>query len=163
MNHLFPFRPLATLSLALLLAGCIQVGKTSLPAPTAGFAPQASYAVGTDRLWEASLGALEKNRIPVAASDRASGTLQTDYVQGPSRLIGLGLSGAQSTRYKFNLALRAQGDAATRLTVLARVESTINSGKGSSQWTDVSGHNPELVRSLEAWLHQQVETELPKP
>jgi hypothetical protein len=154
------FLPVALLA---LLAGCATpAGKTKYPEPTAGFAPKVTYALPVDKLWDATLSALERNRITVASTDKASGTLQTDYSAGQSYLIGGGFIAAQSTRYKYNLAARTQADGATKLTVICKVESTMKGESGASQWTDVSGQNPELIQRLETWLYEQIEKELPK-
>jgi len=149
------------LAASLLLAGCsTPVGKTRYPEASASYAPKTSHAVSADRLWETVLNTLERNRIAIASSDRGSGTLQTDYLEGQSSLIGLGLIAAQSTRYKYNVTVRPQTDGTTRLVVLCKVESTMKGGSGASQWTDVSGQNTELVRNLETWLYEQIEKEL---
>lgn len=158
----FPRSIFAVLLLIGFLTGCATpAGKTKYPEPTAGFAPKATYAQPVDKLWDATLSALEKNRITVASTDKASGTLQTDYIEGQSYLIGGGFIAAQSTRYKFNLSARPQADSATKLTIICKVESTMKGESGASQWTDVSGQNGELVRKLEVWLYEQIEKELP--
>ena len=81
-------------------------------------------------------------------------------MDGKSTLIMGGLAGAQSTRYKYNLTLRNQSAGNVKLNILCKVESTINSGRGSSQWSDVSGQNTKLVKQLEDWLYEQIEKDL---
>jgi hypothetical protein len=140
------------------LAGCAtQVGTTTFPEPIAGFTPKDTYAVSYDKLWDATVNALDKNRIAAASMDKASGSIQTDYIEGPSALIAGGFVGAQSTRYKFNLALRNQSDGHVRLNILCKIESTIKGGSGASQWTDVTSQNRERATKLETWLYGEVE------
>ena len=89
-------RFLLPLALGVLLAGCsTPVGKTKFPEATAGFAPKTTHALSVDKLWDATLTTLEKNRIAVGSTDKASATIQTDYLEGQSNLIGLGLIAAQ--------------------------------------------------------------------
>jgi hypothetical protein len=142
-----------------LLVGCVSVGKT-MPKTTANFAPKQVYAVAYDKLWDTTISALDTNRIAVLSASKESGIIQTDYMDGKSTLIMGGLAGAQSTRYKYNLTLRNQSAGNVKLNILCKVESTINSGRGSSQWSDVSGQNTKLVKQLEDWLYEQIEKDL---
>src|SRR5580692_10726064 len=59
------------------------------PTPTANFTPKRIYAVQYDKLWEATLDALDKNNIAVVSTDKADGIIQTDYIAGPGTLIVL--------------------------------------------------------------------------
>lgn len=143
-----------------MLVGCMSVGPVTMPEPDVTFAPKQTYAVTHDKLWDATISALEKNRIAAVSANKESGIIQTDYVNGPSTLIMGGLAGAQSTRYKFNLTLRNQSADSVKLNILCKVESTMNSSSGSSQWTDVTGQNAKLVKQLENWLYEQIEKDL---
>jgi uncharacterized lipoprotein len=159
------FRFLSFIAAAVLvLSGCSTApGAPTLPEASTGFVARQKYLVSSEKLWDAALVALEKNRIGVTSSDKASGTLQTDYLEAPSKLVGLGILAAHHFRYKYNVSVRSQPDGSTRLTVLARVESYMSSGDGSTQWSDVSSANSSLLKNLESWLYEKIEEELPKP
>jgi len=145
----------------LMMTGCATpVGKAKFPEASANFTPKQSYAVAQDKLWEAVIAALDKNRIATTSMDKGSGVIQTDYIQGESKLYALGLIAGQNTRYKYNLALRNNAEGQTKLNILCKVESTMAGQAGSSPWTDISGHNPDSVRKLEAWLYEEIEKEL---
>jgi hypothetical protein len=145
----------------LLFAGCATpVGNVTFPESSAAFAPRPAYAVPHDNLWDATLAALDKNRIATANTDKASGIIQTDAIEGPSSLIALGFVAAQSTRYKYNINLRNQSEGGVRLIILCKIESTMKGSSGSSQWTDVTSHNVERAKKLENWLYEQIEKNL---
>ena len=143
-----------------MLVGCISVGNKTVPKATADFTPKQVYAVSYDKLWDAIMNALAKNRIAAVTATKESGIIQTDYTDGPSTLIMGGLAGAQSTRYKYDISLRNQTAGGIKLNIICKVESTINSGHGSSQWSDVSGQNAKLVKQMEDWLYEQIEKDL---
>ncbi|MBA4148844.1 MAG: outer membrane protein assembly factor BamC [Verrucomicrobia bacterium] len=152
------YTTLPLLTAALILAGCATpVGSVKFPGPSEGFAPKQTYAVPQDKLWNAALSALDKHRIPAVSADKASGIIQTDAIEGPSALIALGMVAAQSTRYRFNLALRNQSDTDIKLNIFCKIESTMKGSSGSSQWTDVTSQNAEQARKLEAWLYEEIE------
>src|ERR1700733_9119472 len=90
------------LTLALTLTGCV-TDNGKFPESTVNFMPKRTYAVQYDKLWQATLDALDKNQITVVSTDKSDGIIQTDYIAGPGTLIMLT---AQSTRYKFNITLR---------------------------------------------------------
>lgn len=148
--------------LALSLPGCATTDSATFPEPSANYVPQASYAVSYDKLWDAAMNALDKNQIAVVSSDKSSGIIQTDYIGGPSRLIGLGFGGAQSTRYKYNITIRTQSDGTSKLNVICKIESTITGMSTSSQWKDVSADNAALAAKLGNWLREQIEAEIQK-
>lgn len=143
----------------MFFVGCISVGK-KLPQPTINFTPREVYAVSYDKLWDATLNALDKNRIGTTSANKESGLIQTDYTDGPSSLIAGGLAGSQNTRYKFDISLRNQSAGGVKLNIICKVESSIYSGQGSSQWSDVSGQNTKLVKQMEDWLYEQIEKSL---
>lgn len=150
--------PLSLLALlSLCLVGCFSSGR-KLPTPTAGFSPKRTYAVSYVAAWPKVQLALDNARVSVtsATKDDSVGRIQTDYVDGPSRFI---VVAAQATRYRYSITVRPDGDK-TKVGIVAKVESTMNSGKGSSQWSDVSGQNAALVSQLEDWLYEQIEKEL---
>lgn len=149
--------------LLLFLSGCSTApGGPSLPKASAGFVVKQSYAGGQEKLWDATLLTLEKNRIGVATSDKGSGTLQTDYLEAPTKLVGMGLLAAHHFRYKYSVSVRPQADGTSRLSVLAKVETYMSSADGSTQWTDIGSANGPVLKNLEAWLYEQIEKELPK-
>src|ERR1039457_3635880 len=137
-----------------LLVGCVSVGNKTVRKATAEFTPKQVYAVTYDKLWDTTINALEQNRIAVVSANKESGIIQTDYTDGPSTLILGGLAGAQSTRYKYDITLRNESAGGVKLNIICKVESTINSGHGSSQWSDVSGQNAKLVKQMEDWLYE---------
>jgi hypothetical protein len=151
--------PIFALAAVMLFTnGCAtKVGNASFPESSASFTPKSSYAVSKDKLWDATLSALDKNRIATASVDKASGVIQTDYIEGESALIGFGLIASQHTRYKYNVTLRDQSEGAVKLNVICKIESTMKGTSGSSQWHDVTSQNAEQTKKLENWLYQEVE------
>lgn len=148
-----------TLLSAMMLAGCMTVGKVTLPEPSAAFAPKQTYAVTQDKLWDATLAVLEKNRIATISSDKTSGVIQTDTIAGPTTLVG-GFLAAESTRYKYNIKLRSESGGTFKLNILCKLEASVSGGEGSSQWNDVTVNNAARVKKLEVWLYEQIEKEL---
>src|SRR5215469_16214666 len=76
------FRPFICAAVLLLTAGCV-TDNGKFPTPAADFTPKRTYAVSHDKLWQATLDALDNNHIAVMNSDKADGRIQTDYVSGP--------------------------------------------------------------------------------
>jgi hypothetical protein len=116
-----------------------------------------TYAVSHDNLWHATLDALDKNNIAVVNTDKSDGIIQTDYIAGPGTFM---VVMAQSTRYKFNVTLHDESDGSVRLNVICAVEDSVNNGRDSTQWRDVTPQNAALVNRLETWLYEQVEDEM---
>ena len=143
-------------ALLLIAGGCVSDNGT-YPAPTANFTPKRVYAVQYDKLWQATLDALDKNRITVISTDKSSGIIQTDYITGPGTFM---VVMAQSTRYKYNITLRSEPDGSVRVNVICKIEDSINNGQNSTQWHDVTPQNTSLENRLETWLYEQVEDEL---
>ena len=144
-------------SVMLLLAeGCV-TDNGKFPEPTANFMPKRTYAVQYDKLWQATLDALDKNQITVVSTDKSDGIIQTDYVAGPGTLIMLT---AQSTRFKFNLTERKGPNGIIKLSIICKIEDSMNNGHESTQWRDVTPQNVALATKLETWLYEQIEDEL---
>ena len=147
-------------SFMLLLAeGCV-TDNGKFPEPTADFMPKHTYAVQYDKLWQATLDALDKNQIAVVSTDKSDGIIQTDYIAGPGTLI---LLTAQSTRYKYNITLRKEPDGNVKMNVICKIEDSMNNGHDSTQWRDVTPQNTKLENKLETWLYEQIEDELKIP
>ena len=148
-------------ALTFLIAGCMNVGPVKMPQAAVGFAPKKTYSVAYATAWQKVQLTLENSRITIlsANKDESIGRIQTDYIEGASTLIAGGLVGAQSTRYRYSITMRPDGDK-TNIGVVCKVESTINGGNGASPWTDVSGQNAKLLTQLENWLYEQIEKDL---
>ena len=160
---LFSLTSIAFACAVLLFAtgGCI-TDNGAFPTPSANFTPKRAYAIPYDKLWQTTLDALDKNRITVVSTDKASGIIQTDYIAGPGQLM-LALNVAQSTRYKYNITLRNESDGSVKVNVICKIEDTMNDGRGGSQWRDVTPQNAARVNSLETWLYEQIEDRLKTP
>jgi hypothetical protein len=150
-------------ALLLIAGGCATTDNGKLPAPTVDFTPKRTYQVPYDKLWQTILDTLDKNTIITISTDKAAGVIVTDYVAGPSSLLMGGLGGAQSTRYKFNISVRNESDGSVKMNIFCKVESSISSGHGSSQYNDVTPQNTALVNQLAAWLYEQIESGLKTP
>jgi hypothetical protein len=64
-----------SIALTLLLASfgyATHSGNVYFPEPLAGFTPKATYSTGFDKLWDAALNALDKNRIATVSADKLS-------------------------------------------------------------------------------------------
>jgi hypothetical protein len=143
----------------LLFAGGCVTDNTKFPTPTANFTPKKEYAVSHDKLWQATLDALDDNRIAVVSSDKADGIIQTDYIAGPGE-VNIALAISQETRYKFSITQRDKANGSIRLNVRCTIEDTMSSTHNTSQWRDVTSQNAALENKLEAWLYEQVEAAL---
>ena len=146
---------------AMLLAGCV-TDNTKFPTPTANFAPKKEYAVSHDKLWQATLDALDNNRIAVISTDKADGIIQTDYIAGPGE-VTIALAISQITRYKYNITLRDEADGSVRLNIMCTIEDSMSSAHSTSQWRDVTSQNAAQENKLETWLYEQIEGELKSP
>jgi NlpB/DapX lipoprotein len=146
---------------AVLLAGCV-TDNTKFPTPAANFVPKKEYAVPHDKLWQATLDALDNNHVAVVSADKADGIIQTDYIAGPGE-VNIVLAISQETRYKFNITLRDEANGSVRLNVLCMIEDSMSSSHNTSQWHDVTSQNAALESKLETWLYEQIEGELKSP
>jgi NlpB/DapX lipoprotein len=144
----------------LLAAGCI-TDNGKFPTPTANFTPKKEYSVSHDKLWQATLDALDDNRIAVVSTDKADGVIQTDYIAGPGE-VNIALAISQVTRYKFEITLRDKADSVVRLNIICTIEDSMSSSHNTSQWRDVTSQNAALENKLETWLYEQVEDEMKK-
>jgi len=155
------FRPFICAAVLLLTAGCV-TDNGKFPTPAADFTPKRTYAVSHDKLWQATLDALDNNHIAVMNSDKADGRIQTDYIAGPGE-VNIALAISQVTRYKYNVNLRDETDGSVRLNIFCTVEDSMSSAHSTSQWRDVTSQNAALENRLETWMYEQVEDELKKP
>lgn len=154
--------PLSLLAiLALCVVGCTSIGSTKFPKAADSFSPKKAYPVAYAAAWQKIQLTLDNARIPIASAnkDESSGRIQTDNIAGQSALIGGGLIAAQSTRYRFSLTVRPDGDK-TNIGIVCLLESTMHGRRTVSQWTDVSGQNAALTTQLENWLYEQIEKNL---
>ncbi|HEX3625915.1 MAG TPA: hypothetical protein VH280_10875 [Verrucomicrobiae bacterium] len=136
--------------------GCV-TDNGKFPTPDANFTPKRAYVVSHDKLWQATLDTLDKNRIAVVNSDKADGIIQTDYLAGPGEFM---VFATQITRYKYNITLRDESNGSVKLNIICAIEDSMNDGKNSTQWRDVTPQNTALAAKLEAWLYEQVEQAL---
>ena len=143
---------------AALLAGCV-TDNGKFPTPTANFVPKREYAVSHDKLWQATLDALDNNRIAAVSTDKADGIIQTDNIAGPGE-VNIALAISQITRYKYNITLRDEADGRVRLNVLCTIEDSMSNSHNTSQWRDVTSQNTALENKLEVWLYEQIEDAL---
>jgi hypothetical protein len=148
--------------LLLITGGCV-TDNGKLPTPSADFTPKRTYQISYDKLWQTILDTLDKNTIITVSTDKSGGVIVTDYIAGPGSLLLGGLGGAQSTRYKFNISVRNESDGSVKMNIFCKVESSINSGHGNSQWRDVTPSNAVLADKLAAWLYEQIESGLKTP
>lgn len=148
-----------TCAAALLAGGCV-TDNGKFPTPDANFSPKRAYTMSRDRLWQATLDALDRNRIAVVHSDKTDGIIQSDYLAGPGTFM---VFASQSTRYKYNIALRDQPNGSIKLNVICTIEDSLNDGRSSTQWRDVTPQNAQLAEKLETWLYEQIESELKPP
>jgi len=152
------FIPLICAVVLLSAAGCI-TDNGKFPTPAADFVPKRTYAVSHDKLWQATLDALDNSRIPVVNSDKTNGRIQTDYIAGPGQ-VNIALAISQITRYKYNISLRDEANGSIRLNVMCTIEDSMSSTHSTSQWRDVTSQNTTLENKLETWLYEQVENQL---
>ena len=139
-------------------AGCV-TDNGKFPSPSTNFVPKRTYAISHDRLWQATLDALDNNHIGIVNSDKADGRIQTDYISGPGQ-VNIALAISQITRYKFNVTLRDESNGQIRLNIFCIIEDSMNSAHSTSQWRDVTSQNAALESKLETWLYEQIESQL---
>jgi hypothetical protein len=155
------FTPLICAAVLLLAEGCV-TDNGKFPTPDSNFTPKRTYSVSHDKLWQATLDALDDNRITVVNSDKVDGRIQTDYIAGPGE-VNIALAISQITRYKYNLSLRDEADGSVRLNVICTIEDSMSTTHSTSQWRDVTSQNSVLENRLETWLYEQVEHQLKGP
>jgi hypothetical protein len=143
---------------AVILAGCV-TDNGKFPTPTIGFVPKKEYAVSHDKLWQATLDALDNNHVDAVSTDKADGIIQTDYIAGPGE-VNIALAISQITRYKYNITLRDEADGSVRLNVMCTIEDSMSSTHNTSQWRDVTSQNTALENKLETWLYKQIQDAL---
>ncbi len=139
------------------LTGCIPIGATRFPEPSANFVARKDYPASFEAAWKVVHGVLENNRIVVANENRNEGRITTEYVQGQGQMDGFGLLGVISTRYRYAIRISRVGSENTTINVLANLES---SGNKMPAWRDISNDNRGIVTTLENWLYEQIQKRL---
>ena len=119
--------------------------------------PKRTYAVQYEKIWQATLDALDKNNIAVISTDKSDGIIQTDYIAGPAKPM---IVAWEYIRYKYNVTLRNEPNGAVKVNVVCRIEDSMYNGKDSTQWNDVTRQNATLENKLETWLYEEIENEL---
>lgn len=130
-----------------------QSSGTELPHPSEGYKPVKEFAVSRDKLIKSILEVFDENSISAESIDKHYGRIASGYVQGPTFSTAFGILGSNSTRYKFAISMSEFGRRATKLKIVAMLES---SGNEVQSWRDVSADNREAVIGLEGWLYEQV-------
>jgi NlpB/DapX lipoprotein len=146
------------------LSACAPIGATRFPEPSATFVPRKEYAAPFENVWKAVNGALDNNRIAVAATNRDEGRITTEYVQGQSQVV---VTAVSSTRYKYAIRVFRKDTTTTTINVVAYLESSggVVTGRGGpvgGAWRDVSNDNKVIVAKLENWLYEQIQTAIMK-
>lgn len=145
-------------TIVLIACGCAtNVGSVRFPQPSQGFGPRLVYDTDIEKAWQAVNRALDSNRIPVLSADKASGRVQTDYIQGASAIYAGGLGGVGESRYSYNIRIVAEDPSKVRITVLAKLEQTLSGAAGATPYRDLTAQNRPLVTALEDWLYEQIE------
>ena len=80
----------------------------------------------------------------------------TDYVQGETQMIAAGLLGGITARYNYTITLDKFSKNQTIVGTKCKLES-MSEGLG---WHDVSKDNQALIKNLESWLYERIETSL---
>lgn len=138
----------------LTFASCtMPLGQAQFPTPSVATPPRQEFVATYNQLWGRIARVLEDNRIEVASSDKSSGRMVTEYVQGQSQMTALGLLGTIATRYKYTIRVEKIDPQHTRVTARCVLES---SGNEMSAWRDVSRDNSHVVTQLERWLYEQI-------
>ena len=89
-------------------------------------------------------------RITVASSDKQTGRIVTDYIQGETQFQVIMVV---TTRYKYNIAVQPVGQGQTRVKVIAILESM---GQGIP-WHDIGRDNPRIIQNLENSFYEKLE------
>jgi hypothetical protein len=159
-TRIIRYKALALLTGAMLINFAAKAGTDKPVEPSINFVPKQTYAVSYDKLWDAVMDVLEKEKITTLSADKTSGVIQTDYFAEHVRLNLGGFAGLKNSRWKCNLTLRNETDGSIKLNIIAKCESTITGTKENYQWTDVSRENAKAVKKLETWFYEQIEKEL---
>jgi len=145
---------LVILLFAGLMIGCV-LGSVRFPTPSEGYQPKVKYKISYDKMWNIIDDVLESNRINIASQDKQKGITVTEYIQGQTETMGP--LGTIQTRYKYNIKLKKDENATTKLAIICNFES---SGNKMHAWREISADNKERVEKLEKWLYEQIEKKL---
>jgi hypothetical protein len=156
MKHSFLSSVVCCIGILLLVSGCASIGGAKFPEPAAGFQPKNNYDVAYEKMWINVRRVLETERIGIASSDKESGRIVTDYVQGETQILAAGLLGAITTRYNYTITFEKTDSDKTRVGIICKLESMSE----GLDWHDVSRDNKALVNKLENWLYQRIENSL---
>lgn len=144
--------------LVFILIDCtIATGKVSFPQPTVNYSPKKVYSISFDTVWDVIIRVLDENRIMVISIDKSTGIIITDYIQGASKAYWFGLGGIGNSRYKYNIKLSKQGIKDIKLSIITKLEQTLQGEGASTPYRDLSKQNPQLVNQLENWLYEKIE------
>lgn len=147
----------ASITCLLFFSCAASTGTVKFPKPSTDFQPKRSYCASYDKIWDAVNRVLEVNRITIAAIDKSSGRITTDYIQGASTAYAAGLAGVGNSRYKYNIKLSDESDNKVRLSIIAKLEQSLSGSTGSTPYRDLSKQNMPIVTNLENWLYEQIE------
>ena len=125
---------------------------TSLPEPSQTYQPIEEIPYPVANLYNAAIEVLDEDRVSIVNENKDGGRIATDYVAGPSYSTALGILGSNSTRYKYLISIKKNGDGA-KLMVTAFLES---SGNEIQSWRDVSADNQTIVRNIQNALAEKI-------
>lgn len=146
---------LAIFSLMIAFCSCATtIGGTKFPEPSPGFNPKRNYTTPVAQILSAIETVCDENRIITESVSPKK--IATEYIQGQSQMTAGGLGGTISTRYKYTVLLKTDNDV-VKVNIICKLES---SGNAMQQWRDISNDNPEVIRVLENWFYEQIETKI---
>ena len=146
-----------TMLMVVMLVSCATtLGNTKFPEASQNYDPRKDWRFDMTKLFMLlNNNVLEENRASIASQDKSEGRITTDYIQGVTQMMALGILGTIQTRYKYNINLTKLSKSKTRINIHCILEST---GNKMSAWRDISNDNLELVKNLENWLYEQIDT-----
>jgi len=140
----------------LLFTGCASMGSLDSSGLSSDFQPKEQYAVNYNKAWDAVTRALFNAGIVTVTSDKSSGQIVTDYIDGGTQYDPL--QGVITRRFKFSISVGKIDANTTSVKIFGRLETMTE----RVTWHDVTVGNKKQVANRTNLIYQKIETELNK-
>ena len=145
------------IGIILIISGCAaNITNVTFPKPSDGFQRNKTFNQSSTSMFQKIENVLEDNRIRIDTSDKASGKIVTDYIQGESIMYAGGMLGAIQMRYKYFIRIKPINDNSCNVDIQSVLESSGNQMTAWREITNNNEHNMKAAKDLEDWLYEKI-------
>ncbi|MCL4536887.1 MAG: outer membrane protein assembly factor BamC [Nitrospirae bacterium] len=152
------------LTVIFTIVGCVSVEGPAVQLQISpGFVPKKVYNHGYEQMWDKAMIVLKRERIMLASTNKESGIITTDYIQGWT--VDVAAISRRTYRYKYQIAFEKINPSQTRIEISCKLEEKEFMKGGSAReaveqlrpYEDVTYKMKETAEQLELWLYEQIE------